>query len=206
MKFYGGSDSRYDLQSMWIEEVLDYKSEKDTMDFDDFYKLLKLDKSDRNTGDDVHTPIQSLRKSAPPRYSTTRRGNSSLTRSYVNGSNTGLDKHTLDMLTSPLDCPSSCPGRVMGNDGSKRRRASLGPVHNLDLSKILLEDQDPSDNLISNVKRSRDIHEFILEASKRVEEEKKEMHKRKRRLSMTGGLIMCRDSDDHPALIRTLSK
>ena len=205
MKFYG-SNSRYDLQAMWIEEVLDYKSEKDTMDYDDFYKLLKLDKSDRNTGDDdVHTPLHSLRKSAPP-SSTTRRGNSSLTRSYVNGSNTGLDKHTLDMLTSPLDCPSSCPGRLTGN-GSKRRRASLGPVHNLDLSKILLEDQaDPSANLITNVKRSRDIHEFILEASKRVEDEKKQMHKRKRRLSMTGGLIMCRDSDDHPALIRTRSK
>lgn len=38
-----GSD-RTDLQAIWINDIIDYKSSKDTMTYDDFYKLLKLDR------------------------------------------------------------------------------------------------------------------------------------------------------------------
>ena len=38
MDFYG-SNSRYDLQSMWINNVIDYKSDKVHMNFGDFYRL-----------------------------------------------------------------------------------------------------------------------------------------------------------------------
>ncbi|KAL7466570.1 hypothetical protein ACHAXS_006864, partial [Conticribra weissflogii] len=43
MDFY--HSTRGDLQTMWINNVLDYKSDKDHMTYEDFYKLLRLDKS-----------------------------------------------------------------------------------------------------------------------------------------------------------------
>ena len=42
MDFYG-SDRR-DLQQTWINDILDYKSNKEHMTYDDFYKLLKIDR------------------------------------------------------------------------------------------------------------------------------------------------------------------
>ena len=46
MDFYG--TDRGDLQQLWINDVLDYKSNKDHMTYGDFYKLLKLDRHDQN--------------------------------------------------------------------------------------------------------------------------------------------------------------
>ena len=42
MDFYG-SDRR-DLQQTWINDIIDYKSNKEHMTYDDFYKLLKIDR------------------------------------------------------------------------------------------------------------------------------------------------------------------
>lgn len=185
MDFYG-SDSGYDLQSMWMNNIIDYKGGKDYMTYDDFYNLLKLDKGrgmDRGTA----SSLQSLSKSAPPQ---SRRQRSSLTRSYIGANAFGLDQEALEMLTSPLDGPSS-----MGHS-RRSRRHSLGPVRNLDLSKILLNDQEPS--LISNVRAKRDIHNFILEASKRVEEEKQATTNwtRKNSISGTKGLFLRKNSQE----------
>lgn len=41
MDYYGGD--RGDLQQLWINNILDYKSQKEHMTYDDFYKLLKID-------------------------------------------------------------------------------------------------------------------------------------------------------------------
>lgn len=43
MDFYG--TDRADLQQIWINDVIDYKSEKEHMTYDDFYRLLKLDRN-----------------------------------------------------------------------------------------------------------------------------------------------------------------
>ncbi|KAL3791803.1 hypothetical protein HJC23_002434 [Cyclotella cryptica] len=42
MDFYG--TDRADLQKFWLNDVIDYKSEKEHMTYDDFYRLLKLDR------------------------------------------------------------------------------------------------------------------------------------------------------------------
>ena len=46
MDFYG--TDKGGLQQLWINEILDYKSNKDHMTYDDFYKLLKLDRHEQN--------------------------------------------------------------------------------------------------------------------------------------------------------------
>ncbi|KAL7544902.1 hypothetical protein ACHAWF_008268 [Thalassiosira exigua] len=46
LEFYG-SDSRHDLQSVWVNNVMDYRSDKDHMTYDDFYKLLLLDEDEK---------------------------------------------------------------------------------------------------------------------------------------------------------------
>eukprot|EP00571_Detonula_confervacea_P014466 CAMPEP_0172305464 /NCGR_PEP_ID=MMETSP1058-20130122/6739_1 /TAXON_ID=83371 /ORGANISM="Detonula confervacea, Strain CCMP 353" /LENGTH=667 /DNA_ID=CAMNT_0013017069 /DNA_START=202 /DNA_END=2206 /DNA_ORIENTATION=+ len=96
MDFYG-SETRYDLQSMWINNIIDYKSDKEHMTFQDFYSLLKLD-NDRDR--ECSSPMQLLRKSAPPQ---TGRARSTLARSYTVANAHSLDKETLALLTSPLD-------------------------------------------------------------------------------------------------------
>jgi len=178
MDFYG-SDSRYDLQSMWINNVVDYKCDKEHMTYDDFYKLLKLDK-EREFG----SPKPLQRKSTPPK---TGRTQSSFCRSFINKEPVALDKAALEWLTSPLDDPS-----CQSINSSRHRRHSLGPVLNLDMEKILFEDEEPT--VISDMKASRDIHNFILQASKRVEEEKKG---RSKKVSQTGGLFLRRESQEH---------
>mmetsp|Transcript_9947 Transcript_9947/g.17883 ORF Transcript_9947/g.17883 Transcript_9947/m.17883 type:complete len:740 (-) Transcript_9947:138-2357(-) len=187
MDFYG-SDSRYDLQSMWVNNIIDYKCDKQHMTYDDFYKLLKLDKDK-----EYSIPNQLPRKPAPPQ---TARVHRSLARSYINtGSNAfkEFDQETLEWLDSPLDDTSS------QSNGTRCRHHSLGPIRNLNMSKILLDDQAPC--LISNIKASRDIHNFILEASKRVEEEKK----MSKRISGTRGLFLRREPQESSPICRAHS-
>ena len=45
MDMYGSEDSKNDLQQIWVNQIIDYKINKEHMTFDDFYRLLKLDKS-----------------------------------------------------------------------------------------------------------------------------------------------------------------
>lgn len=166
MDFYG-SDSRYDLQSEWINNVLDYKSDKQNMTFDDFYKLLKLDKER-----DIGSPKPMKSKPTPPRTGRGRRSTNALSSSCMIKP-TAVDNMTLNWLTSPVDGDLSSSLSKSGH-----RRHSLGPVLNLDMDKILLDD----------IKASRDIQKFIVEASKHVEEEKKDSKK----ISGTGGLFLRR--------------
>ena len=178
--FYG-SDSQSDLQRMWVNSVMDYKSEKENIYFEDFYQLLKLDPSGDDNGGDPHTLSSSLpNPTTPPRRSGKSRQGSTLNRSYVKA-------NTQQALTSSLIKMDISPGR----------RATLGPVHYLDVEKIL-EEQDS--DLIKNVKRSRDI----LEASKRVEDEKQKKQKKVRRITLTGngGLLMCNST----SLVRASSQ
>jgi len=181
--FYG-SDSQSDLQRMWINNVMDYKSEKENIYFEDFYELLKLDPN----GDDGdnHTPMSSSlpNPTTPPRRSGKSRRGSTLNRSYVKA-------NTHQALTSSLT----------KMDISPSRRATVGPANHIDVEKIL-EEQDS--DLIKNVKRSRDIHDFILEASKRVEDEKQKKQKKVRRITLTGngGLLMCNST----SLVRASSQ
>lgn len=188
LDFYG-SDSRYDLQSIWINNVIDYKSDKDHMTYDDFYNLLKLDKEK-----EISSPKTLLGKPTPPRR-TARKQRSALLRSYTTGPKAADNSAGLEWLKSPIDDPST-----QNLNGSKHRRRSLGPVRNLDLNKILFEDDEEEESLISNMKASRDIHSFILEASKRVEEEQKgsqkEEKKASKKISGTGGLFLRRESQE----------
>jgi calcium-dependent protein kinase len=57
MDFYG--TDRTDLQLTWITNVLDYKSKKEHMTYDDFYKLLKIDRQFPDSD-------ENLSKSMPP--------------------------------------------------------------------------------------------------------------------------------------------
>ena len=109
----------------------------------------------------------------PPRRSGKSRQGSALNRSYVKA-------NSQQALTSSL----------IKMDISPSRRATLGQVHHVDVEKILEEQES---DLVKNVKRSRDIHDFILEASKRVEDEKQKKQKKVRRITLTGngGLLMC---------------
>lgn len=187
MEFYGSS-SPFDLQSMWINSVVDYKSDKQHMTYDDFYRLLTLDKDS-----ECSAQTKLLSKSAPPQHMKNSR---SLGRSFIStGFNPfkDLDKKNLDSLATPVDTLSQ-------SDGTRCRRHSVCTMHNLDMSKILLDDKEPS--LISNIRASRDIHEFILEASKRVEEENMMTKKLKRKSSLSGakGLFLRRESQERPLI------
>ena len=165
MEFYG-SDNRFDLQSLWINNIMDYKDGKDYMTYEDFYRLLKLEKVQEIDKDSVRS-IQSLSKSAPPQP---RRKLHTLNRSYISP-DSGIDMDAMLEEPSPKTQPRS------------RRHSIDGPAHNLDLKKILLNDKEPT--LVSNMKAKRDIHNFILEASRRVEEEK-QVCKMKRKNSISG--------------------
>jgi calcium-dependent protein kinase len=45
MDMYGSADSKHDLQHIWVNHIIDYKINKQHMTYDDFYSLLKLEKS-----------------------------------------------------------------------------------------------------------------------------------------------------------------
>ncbi|KAL7539437.1 hypothetical protein ACHAXR_009295 [Thalassiosira sp. AJA248-18] len=188
MDFYG-SDSRYDLQSMWINNIIDYKYDKEHMTYDDFYKLLTLDKDRECPG-----PMPLLRKSNPPKRVKVR---SSLARSYINKGKFAYETYDEEIDDETRDDPAI--------NRSKGRRHTLGPESNRDIRKIFLDGQEPS--LVSNVKASRNIHDFILEASKRVEDEnKKKEGVPERRVSITGtrGLFLRKETSDD-TILRTLS-
>ena len=176
--YYGGSDS-HDLQRMWINSVIDYKSEKEHMTFDDFYTLLKLENKhvmDRGCG--------SLRPKHPPPKLLPRKSKGSLVRSVI------TQQESYDFLT--------CPVHDQSGQSKGFRSNSLGPLHDLDLSELLLDDKEST--LITNMaiptfkrRLTRDMQDFILEASKSVDEDEKGTLRRRTSITGKQGLILRRE-------------
>lgn len=165
ISFYGGSDSRYDLHKTWINSILDYESDKDIMNYDDFYKLLKL----QDTGVICNTPL--------------KRRNSSLSRSCFNN---GLDystdiefRHSMGPLLNDVDFNEEGKGGSVVPNKGRRRRTTV----------------------IDNIRQSRDAHDFLCQDEKQGVKSKKKI--RRVTMSGNGGLLMCRDSLDKSALMRT---
>lgn len=68
MDFYG-SDRR-DLQQTWINDIIDYKSNKEYMTYDDFYKLLKIDRLHTDPeSSDIANPMSGVVASSKRRLS-----------------------------------------------------------------------------------------------------------------------------------------
>jgi len=152
MDFYGSDKGG--LQDMWINEVMDYKKEKDNLTIDDFYKILKVD---RRFG----SPRESVTKSASSRPSMR---NSTLTHAFSGST------QTADSLESNLY--AYC------------RHNSVGA------GVKVQQGQD----FVSSVRVCRDMQDFLVTASKRLEDEKKvpQSTRRPRRNS----LIARKDSQD----------
>ena len=177
MDFYG-SDARVDLQNMWINNIIDYKSEKEHMTYEDFHKLLKLDIQSVS-------PELTLSKSVLPQP---QRMPYSRLRSSVGNDAAAFDEDVLNDFCLPIDETS------VENDGRVCRRHSLGSVYDLDMGKILKDGQEPA--LITSMKAYRNLHDFILEASKRVEKDKKSKVLRRISLSSSKGLLVRRESQE----------
>ena len=158
--YYGGSDS-HDLQRMWINSVIDYKSEKEHMTFDDFYTLLKIENK------------QASSPKLPPRKS-----KGSLVRSVI------TQQESYEFLT--------CPVNDQYGQSKGFRSNSLGPLHDLDLSELLLDDKEFK---VPTFKRrlTRDMQDFILEASKSVDEDEQGTLRRRTSISGKQGLILRRE-------------
>lgn len=45
MNMYGSADSKNDLHHIWVNHIIDYRINKEHMTYDDFYSLLKLERS-----------------------------------------------------------------------------------------------------------------------------------------------------------------
>ena len=164
ISFYGGSDSRHDLHETWINSIMDYKCDKDIMNYDDFYKLLKL----QDTGVICNAPL--------------KRRNSSLSRSCFNNGSDSTDiefRHSMGPLLNGVDFneEGKC-GSLVPNKGRRRKTT-----------------------VIDNIRQSRDAHDFLCQDEKQGVKSKKKV--RRVTMSGNGGLLMCRDSLDKPALMRT---
>ena len=168
MDFYDGTDSRCDLQSMWINNIIDYRTNKEHMTYADFYNLLKLDKER-----ECANPSQSLIQ-----QSSTVKVHNSLTRSLIMDSELDAlkrnDQDALDSFNTPLDDMTSS-----SHSSSGRRHSMSGKMSDLDLKKILDDAEEP--RLLSAVKVNRDIQDYILEATKRAE-----LKNRHRRITVDG--------------------
>ena len=66
MDMYGSADSKHDLQRIWVNQIIDYRINKEHMTYDDFYSLLKLDKANSRPSMKLNTGAYSSENSPIP--------------------------------------------------------------------------------------------------------------------------------------------
>jgi len=168
MDFFG-SDSRYDLQSIWVNYIIDYKRDKQHMTFEDFYELLQLDKGREDlSSSSSNRPIKQL----------SRKGISAKGRkSRLVQSTICTDKDKLNWLDSSLNSRES-------KESGSRCGSTLSEILDLNMKKThpnIRNNETSSPIISSSMKKDRINGGFP---------------KSMRRASMTGGLFMKRNSQE----------
>mmetsp|Transcript_11799 Transcript_11799/g.24897 ORF Transcript_11799/g.24897 Transcript_11799/m.24897 type:complete len:773 (-) Transcript_11799:166-2484(-) len=184
MDFY--HSTRGDLQTMWINNVLDYKSDKDHMTYEDFYKLLRLDES--------VCPIQVCNSASPDTmYRCNRTRYQTKLHCSVIGPEFDLKSKRLlkDPIARDLNTVES------HENGTKRHSvsATLSISNSWGFSRVLDEDELPE--LVSNVSAMKSMQNVIIGASKLVEDENSpEADHPRRKNALTGnkGLLLRRET------------